>query len=162
MLNPKIALISGSFDPVTVGHCDLVMRAARVFDKVYVTEFINSSKTSFFSTDERLSMLHAAFDGIPNVKVDVWGGLLADYALEHDIGMIVKGARSATDFDYEMSLSLINRSINAELDTIIIPTKAEYMHISSTMVRELIRYGCDYSACVPASVAELIESFKKN
>lgn len=162
MPNPKIALIPGSFDPVTVGHCDIVLRAAKIFDKVYVTEFINSSKTSFFSTDERLSMLHAAFDGIANVKVDVWGGLLADYAVSHDIGTIVKGARSATDFDYEMSLSLINRSISAELDTLIIPTKAEYMHISSTMVRELIRYGCDYSACVPACVAHLIESFKKN
>lgn len=162
MLNPKKALISGSFDPVTLGHFDLVCRAAKMFDEVYVTEFINSSKTSFFSADERLQMLHAAFDGIENVHVDIWGGLLADYALEHGIGTIAKGARSATDFDYEMSLSLINRSINSEIDTIIIPTKAEYMHISSTMVRELIRYGCDYSAAVPAGVAALIEAFKKN
>lgn len=162
MLNPRKALISGSFDPPTVGHYDLVLRASKIFDEVYVTEFINSSKTTYFSSDERLQMLHAAFDSIPNVHVDIWGGLLADYAVEHGIGTIAKGARSATDFDYEMSLSLINRSIVPELDTIIIPTKAEYMHISSTMVRELIRYDCDYSKCVPVGVAELIESFKKN
>lgn len=162
MLNSKIALVSGSFDPVTIGHYDLVLRASRMFDEVYVTEFTNSSKTTFFSTDERLRMLHAAFDKIPNVHVDVWGGLLADYAVMRGIGTIAKGARSATDFDYEMSLSLINRSIVPELDTVIIPTRAEYMHISSTMVRELIRYDCDYSKCVPEGVAELIEAFKKN
>lgn len=161
MPNPRIALIPGSFDPVTVGHCDLVLRAAKIFDKVYVTEFVNSAKTGFFSADERLLMLRTAFEGICNVEVDVCDGLLAEYAASHDIGTIVKGSRCATDFDYEMSLSLINRSINAELDTVIIPTKAEYMHISSTMVRELIRYGADYSACVPAGVAELIASFKK-
>ena len=162
MLNPKIALIPGSFDPVTVGHCDLVVRAAKIFDKVYVTEFVNSAKTGFFSADERLLMLRTAFEGLENVEVDICDGLLADYAASHNIGTIVKGSRSSSDFDYEMSLSLINRSINSELDTVIIPTKAEYMHVSSTMVRELIRYGADYSTCVPAGVGELIRSFRKN
>lgn len=163
MLNPRKALIPGSFDPPTVGHCDLVTRAAAMFEEVWVVAFVNSSKHERFSIAERLKMLHAAFDGIKNVHVDVSQELLADYAAEHGIGTIVKGARSATDFDYEMSLALINRSINCELDTIIIPTKAEHMHISSTMVRELIRYGCDYSACVPEGVAALIgESSEEN
>ncbi len=159
MLNPKKALISGSFDPVTVGHYDLVMRAAKMFDEVYVTEFVNSSKNGFFSAEERLCMLKAAFAGVPNVRVDSFGGLLVDYAREHGIGTVVKGARTASDFDYEQSLALINRSLEAELDTVIIPTKAEYMHVSSTMVRELIRYGCDYTKSVPAGVAPLIAEF---
>ncbi len=159
MLNSKIALVSGSFDPPTVGHLDLVERASRIFEKVYVTEFINSSKTSFFSVDERLEMMKTAFSHIPNVHIDAWGGLLVDYAREHGIGTIVKGARSASDFDYEQSLALINRSLEKGLDTVIIPTKAEYMHVSSTMVRELIRYGSDYSEFVPEKVAELIKKY---
>lgn len=159
MLDPKKALISGSFDPVTVGHYDLVVRAAKIFDEVYVTEFVNSSKKGFFDSEERLCMLKAAFTGIPNVRVDSFGGLLVDYAREHGIGTVVKGARTAADFDYEQSMALINRSLEAELDTVIIPTKAEYMHISSTMVRELIRYGCDYSVAVPNGVAPLIGKF---
>lgn len=162
MLDSKKALIPGSFDPPTVGHYDIVMRAASIFDEVRVVAFVNSSKHECFSAVERLKMLHRAFDGIKNVRVDVSQELLADYAAEHNIGTIVKGARSATDFDYEMSLALINRSLNTELDTVIIPTKAEFMHISSTMVREMIRYGCDYSKCVPNGVAELIAAFKKN
>lgn len=161
MLNPRKALIPGSFDPPTVGHYDIVVRAASMFDEVYVVAFVNSSKHERFSVSERLKMLHAAFDGIKNVRVDVSQELLADYAAEHGIGTIVKGARSATDFDYEMSLALINRSINSELDTVIIPTKAEHMHVSSTMVREMIRYGCDYTNAVPAGVAELIRGFSE-
>ncbi len=159
MLNSKIALVSGSFDPPTVGHLDLVERASKIFDEVYVTEFINSSKTGFFGVDERLEMMRAAFSHIPNVHIDAWGGLLVDYAREHHIGTIVKGARSASDFDYEQSLALINRSLEKELDTVIIPTKAEYMHVSSTMVRELIRYGSDYSEFVPEKVALLIKKY---
>ena len=162
MLDSKKALISGSFDPPTMGHYDLALRASKMFDEVYVTEFVNSSKHGFFGTDERLEMLRAAFADIPNIHVDVWGGLLVDYAREHGIGTIVKGARSATDFDYEQSLALINRSLEPELDTVILPTKAEYMHISSTMVRELIRYGCDYSAAVPHGVAELIGKYYRH
>ncbi len=162
MLNPKCALVPGSFDPPTIGHYDLVVRAAQMFDEVYVTAFVNSSKSGFFDAEQRLCMLKAAFADIKNVRVDSCGGLLADYAKEHGIGTIVKGARGNSDFEYEQSLALINRSLVPELDTVIIPTKAEYMHISSTMVRELIRYGCDYSRCVPNGVAEIIAEYIKN
>ena len=162
MLDSRKALIPGSFDPPTLGHYDLAARASQIFDEVYVVEFVNSSKTSFFSADQRLQMLNAAFADMPNVRVDMCSGLLAQYCLDHNIGTIVKGARSSTDFDYELSLSLINRSIIKELDTVILPTRSELMHVSSTMVRELIRYSRDYSACVPASVAALVAEFKKN
>jgi len=156
MPNYRYALIPGSFDPPTLGHYDVVLRASRMFDKVFVVAFVNSSKSGSFTADQRLAMLRAAFEGIPNVYVDVSDALLAGYAKERGIGTLVKGARNATDFDYEMSLSLINRAIDSELDTVILPTRSEYMHISSTMVRELIKYGCDYSSAVPEGVAREI------
>jgi len=156
MLNPKFALIPGSFDPPTIGHYDLVMRAAAMFDEVWVVAFVNAAKAGRFSADEKREMLAASFARFPNVHIDVSHDLLAGYAAERSIGTLVKGARSASDFDYEMSLSLINRSIEPELDTVILPTKAEYMHISSTMVSEMIRYGRDYTQLVPPGTAALI------
>ena len=161
MVNYKIALSPGSFDPPTVGHLDVVERAAKMFDEVWVTAFVNSAKAGRFSADERLAMLNAAFGHMKGVHVDVSQELLADYAKAHGIGVIVKGARNATDFDYELSLSLINRSLENELDTIIIPTRSEFAHVSSTMVSEMIRYGRDYTACVPEGVAPLIKEFRK-
>lgn len=158
MLNPKFALIPGSFDPPTIGHYDLVVRAAAMFEEVWVVAFVNAAKKGRFTTDAKRELLMRAFGDMPNVHVDVSDALLAGYAAERGIGTLVKGARSASDFDYEMSLSLINRSIEAELDTVILPTKAEYMHISSTMVSEMIRYGRDYGKLVPPGTAELIRA----
>lgn len=162
MLDSKKAMIAGSFDPPTLGHVDIVMRAAKIFDEVWVVAFVNASKKGRYSDEQRLSMLHAAFDGIPGVHVDLSGGLLADYAEKKGIGTIVRGARSAADFDYEMSLSLINRSISPELDTVILPADSRYGHISSTMVSELLRYGRDFSPYVPEGVAKLLSEYKNN
>ncbi len=159
MANYKIALVPGSFDPPTVGHYDIVKRAATMFDKVYVTAFVNSSKAWRFTPEQRLEMLNTAFGGFDNVIIDVSHELLADYAAARDIGTVIKGARNATDFDYEMSLSLINRSISQDLDTVILPARSEHLHISSTMVSELIKYGKDYSGVVPAGVDELIKKY---
>ncbi len=160
MMDSKKALIAGSFDPPTLGHMDIVRRAAKIFDEVWVVAFVNSAKKGRYTDEQRLAMLRGAFDGIKGVRVDLSCGLLADFAEAHGIGTIVRGARSASDFDYELSLSLINRSINSELDTVIIPADSKYAHISSTMVNELVRYGRDYSAFVPAKVAELLERYK--
>lgn len=153
------ALIPGSFDPPTVGHYDLAMRALRIFDEVYVVAFSNSSKKGRFTNEQRLEMLNAAFSGDERIKVDVCGGLLADYAAEHGITALVKGARGTVDFDYELSLSLINRSINTKLDTVIFPTKAEYMCVSSTMVCELIKYGKPFEKYLPSGVAKLVTEY---
>lgn len=158
MLDYRKALVPGSFDPITVGHYDMVKRAARMYDHVYVTAFVNASKTGRFTPEVRLEMLKAAFAKFDNVTVNVSSDLLADYAAERGIGTIVKGARNATDFDYELSLSLINRSLCDELDTVILPTRSEYLHISSTMVCELIRYGKDYTEAVPPGVAQIIKN----
>ena len=151
-------LIPGSFDPITIGHLNIISRTAKMFSKVIVVVLMNSKKSGgLFSPDERVEFIKRCTADMPNVEVDFYDGLLADYAVEKGIGTIVKGARSATDFDYEMSLSLINRSIVSELDTVIIPTKAEYMHVSSTMVREAVARGEDISSFVPAAVQEFIE-----
>lgn len=153
------ALLPGSYDPPTLGHYDLAMRAARIFDEVYVVAFTNSSKHGRFSSVERLEMLHAAFDGAERIRVDLSEELLADYAKEHEITALVKGARGTVDFDYELQLSMINRSICPELETVILPTRAELMHLSSTMVSELIKYKKPYDGCVPKGVAELIKKY---
>ncbi len=161
MLDSKKALISGSFVPPTIGHMDIVSRASKIFDEVFVVAFINSSKPNRYTAEQTLEMLQTAFGSMENVHVNLSTGLLADYAESHGIGTIVRGARSATDFDYEMSLSLINRSICENLDTVIIPADSKYSHISSTMVSELIKYGKDFSPYVPEGVADLIKSYKK-
>ena len=150
------ALVPGSFDPPTLGHYDLAVRAAKIFDEVYVVAFVNAEKRGRFRNEDKLAMLQAAFRDIPNIRCELSHGMLADYAVEHSIKTLVKGSRNATDFDYELSLSLINRAVEPELDTIILPTREEYMHISSTMVSEMIKYGRDYSRFVPKGVAEII------
>ncbi|MCI8387312.1 MAG: pantetheine-phosphate adenylyltransferase [Clostridiales bacterium] len=156
MSNIKRALVPGSFDPITLGHYDLAIRAAKIFDEVYVVAFVNAEKRGRFTNEERLEMLEASFVDVPNVRCELSTGMLADYAVEHGINALVKGARNATDFDYELTLSMINRSVEPELDTIVLPTRQEYMQISSTMVSEMIKYGRDYSCFVPAGAAEVI------
>ena len=115
----------GSFDPVTIGHYDVARRAAEIFDRLYVVAFVNSEKHGRFQASDRLRLLEAAFADITNIHCELSDGLLADYAVRHDIGVLVKGARGSVDFDYELSLSLINRAVEPELDTIILPTRQE-------------------------------------
>ena len=156
MAEVKRALVAGSFDPPTLGHYDLAVRAAAIFDEVYVVAFGNAEKRGRFSDEEKLLMLRASFADTPNIRCDISSGMLADYAVSHGIKTLVKGARGSVDFDYELTLSLINRSAEPELDTVIFPAKQEYMFISSTMVSEMIKYGRDYSRYVPAGAAEII------
>ncbi len=150
-------LIPGSFDPITVGHEDVIARAATMFDNVIVCIFTNNSKKCMFSPAERYEFLKAATEKYRNVRADICDGLLAEYAEENRCDAIVKGLRNASDFDYEFMLFSINRELAPGIETVFIPTRAELAHISSTMVRELIRYGRDFSAFVPAEVRELME-----
>lgn len=152
----SVALIPGSFDPITVGHEDLIQRASMLFDEVIVCIFSNSSKQTMFTPEERLEFLHAAASEYRNVRADISSGLLADYAIQHRCDVIIKGARSGTDFDYEFSMASINRELAPMVETVILPSRCELSHISSTMVRELIKYGKDFKPFVPSSVAPLI------
>ena len=147
----RTAVIPGSFDPITMGHLDVIERAASMFDRVYVTAFSNADKKgSMFTSEEKLHMLRLATAHLDNVTCSVEGGLTAVFAKEHD-AVIVKGIRNGTDLDYEMTMYGINRAVE-DVDTLFIPAKQEYMHISSTFVREMIRYEHDFTELVPASV----------
>ena len=133
----RTAVCPGSFDPVTVGHLDLVERAAAIFDKVIVCVMVNSEKRPMFSSDERLALIRAAIAHLPNAEAEVWSGLLADFARQRGACALVKGVRGSVDFDWEMQLAQINRDLLPQLDTVLLPARPEHLHISSTMAREM-------------------------
>ena len=159
----KRALVPGSYNPVTLGHLDLILRAAELFDEVYAVIFDNCDKKYAYSLDDRLKMLEASVakysekDGRGKIIAAASDGFLADYVRENGINAVVKGARGAIDFDYEYSLSLINRSFDSDFETIILPSKAEYQHISSTVVRELVKYGKDVRGYVPEEIETMLK-----
>ncbi len=151
----KIAIYPGSFDPITLGHLDIIRRAALCFDKVFVCVMDNCDKKShMFPAEKRLEMLRRSVEELPNVEAELYRGLLADYAREKGGRVIVKGLRNATDFDLEYQMAAINRGIWAELETVFLPASVEYQHFSSTMVREMIRYRQPLEKYVPRAVAE--------
>ena len=158
----KIAIYPGSFDPITLGHLDIIRRAALCFDKVFVCVMDNCDKKShMFPAEKRLEMLRRSVEELPNVEAELYRGLLADYAREKGGHVIVKGLRNATDFDLEYQMAAINRGIWAELETVFLPASVEYQHFSSTMVREMIRYRQPLEKYVPRAVAEELKQKKE-
>lgn len=144
----KRAVIPGSFDPITKGHTDLIERAAALFDEVVVAIFDHPEKKSFFSLEERVAFIKEACKKYGNVKTDCFCGLLIDYVREKDIDVIVRGVRNVRDFDYEYELAQIySKTGNAEM--VLLPSRGENAHVSSSMVRELIKYGRDPSEFLP-------------
>ncbi len=152
------ALFPGSFDPVTAGHLDIVERAAAIFDRVIVCVMVNAEKHPMFSLEERLRFLRDSIAHIPNASADACGGLLVDFARQHDARTLVKGARGCADFENELQMAQINRGLWPALDTVILPAKSEHLHISSTMVREMLRYRQPLDRCVPAGGLAAIRS----
>jgi len=148
-------LCPGSFDPVTNGHLDIISRAARLYDEVVVAVFVNQSKSSMFSVDERREMLLEATAGYGNVQIDTFEGLVVDYCRSHDIPVIVKGMRAVSDFDYELQMAQMNRGL-AGVDTLFMPTNPEYSFLASSLVKEIAKWGGDVSALVPAHVLKLL------
>lgn len=135
------AIITGSFDPVTIGHEDIIRRACAIFDQVTVAVCCNSSKTAFFTADERIMLLQAGCGCMSNLNIVVSEGLLAEYCQKNGIGVIVRGVRSVSDFEYEVSLARINETLVPGLETVFLPCNPQYSHISSHVVREMIKYG---------------------
>lgn len=154
----KTAVLPGSFDPVTVGHLDLVRRAAAIFDRVIVCVMVNGEKRPMFTPEQRLAMLRASLVDIPSAQAALWNGLLVDFVRHNNALALVKGARCATDFEWEYQLAQINRSLCPGLDTIILPALPDHLHISSTMVRDMIRYCQPLDPYVPAGAAAILES----
>ena len=157
----KTAILPGSFDPITVGHLDLAQRAAAMFDRVILCVMVNGEKHPMFTTAERLELAKAAVSHLPNVEAMVWEGLLVDLAREQGACALVKGARGCTDFDWEFQLAQINRDLLPGLDTVILPARPALQHISSTMVREMIRYDRKLDDYVPAAGLDILRKMKK-
>lgn len=147
----KIAICPGSFDPVTLGHKDVIERASRLFDKVIVLVLNNSSKKPMFTLDERMEFIKRCVDK-ENVEIDTYSGLLVDYARQHNVNAIIKGLRAVSDFDYEFQLALINKSLYPKIETLFIPAKGENMFLSSSMVKEVCSLGGDISSFVPQEI----------
>ncbi len=153
----KTAVYPGSFDPITLGHLDVIQRAAQMFDELTVSVLDNKAKNALFSVEERVSILKEVTKDIPNVKVDSFNGLLIDYARENDIHISVRGLRAITDFEYELQIAQTNRKLsNGALDTIFLTTSLEYAYLSSSGVKEIAAFGGDISQCVPEYVAKLV------
>jgi len=154
----KKAMLPGSYDPVTLGHVDVIRRAARLFDEVHAVVMINAQKrdSGLFSPEERLEILKSALKDVSGVKCALCEGLASDYAVKNGIEYLVKGVRNGTDFDYEYSLSQIMKKFESSLETVLLPAEPRLCYVSSTYARERIRYGCDLSDVADEATAELI------
>lgn len=150
------AIYPGSFDPVTLGHLDIIKRSAKIFDKVIVGVLNNNSKTPLFSVENRVRMLKEVVKDIPNVEVMSFEGLLVDFAKRVDGQIIVRGLRAVTDFEYELQMSQTNMVLDKDIDTIFFTTSLEYAYLSSSTVKEAAYYGADISRFVPETVIEQV------
>jgi hypothetical protein len=151
------AVCPGSFDPVTMGHLDIFRRAARQFDEIIVLITGNPNKKSgLFTIDERVELMRTATADLDNVRVDWWAGLLVDYTTKHDISVIVKGLRSSLDYEYEIPMAQMNRNLTG-VDTMFLMTDPKYGHVSSTLCKEVIKYGGDIRDMLPPLVESAIK-----
>ncbi|MBL3642062.1 pantetheine-phosphate adenylyltransferase [Bacillus sp. RHFB] len=152
----KIAICPGSFDPITFGHLDIIQRGANVFDEVYVVIVNNSAKNSLFTVEERLELITEATAHMPNVKVDFYQGLTVDYAKSVSANAIIRGLRATSDFEYEMQGTSMNRFLNNKIESFFIMTKNQYSFLSSSIVKEVAKYGGDISELVPSVVQKAL------
>ena len=152
------AIYPGSFDPVTLGHLDLITRAARLADELVIAVLVNTAKNPLFSIDERVSMLEKVTARFPNVTVEAYEGLLVDFAAEKEASVIVRGLRMVTDFEYELQLAQTNRVLSPDVETLFLMTSLRYSYLSSSTVREALAFGTDISAFVPAELIEEISA----
>ena len=153
----RIAICPGSFDPVTLGHLNIVNRARKVFDKTIVAVLVNPDKNMMFTVDERIELLKRCTKDMEDVEVVGFDGLLADYAREHHVTAIVKGLRALSDFEYEFQMALTNKVLNPDLETMFLTTKAENMFLSSSIVKQIAKFGGDISNFVPECILDDIK-----
>ena len=152
----KRAIYPGSFDPLTLGHPDMIKRSAKIVDELVIGVLNNSAKNSLFSLDERVSMIKEMTESMPNVTVASFDGLLVDYMKEINATIIVRGLRAVTDFEYELQIAQTNHVENPEVETIFLTTSLQYSYLSSTIVKEFASYGGDISKFVPARFIDRI------
>lgn len=151
--NERRAVCPGSFDPVTNGHLDIIGRVSRLYDEVIVAVLVNQSKSGLFSPDERLEMLTAVTAGLDNVRIASFTGLLVDFCRREDVSVVVKGLRAVTDFDYELKMAQMNFGLSG-LETLFMPTNPLYSFVSSSLIKDVAKWGGDVSPHVPELVSE--------
>lgn len=151
------AIYPGTFDPITLGHLDIISRASKVFDKLIVSVVMNVDKHPLFDVEERVELIERVVKEFPNVEVTSSIELLADFAKQYDNPVIIKGLRNHIDYEYETTMAVFNKKLNPQLETFFITAKLEYTYVSSTAVRQLALYGADLSDYVPKIVEDEIQ-----
>lgn len=158
----RVGIYPGSFDPVTLGHLDIIKRASNLVDKLYVAVIKNKKKKSLFTVEERLDMLERVTKDIHNVEVESFDGLTVEYAKQKDANVIFRGLRAVTDFEYELQIAQTNHQLNPNIDTVFLITNVEYAYLSSSIVREIASYNGEIDRFVPELVLEdIYNKFKK-
>ncbi len=158
----KIAICPGSFDPVTLGHLDIISRASGLFDKVIVAVLCNMDKNPSFTVQERIELLRQVTAQYPNVEIDSFSGLLVDYAKEKGAVAVVKGLRAVSDFEYEFQMSMINKKLYPQVETVYLNTSQDYMYLSSSVVKQIASFGGDISMFVPEAIHDKIVDRLRN
>ncbi|MCQ6275149.1 pantetheine-phosphate adenylyltransferase [Bacillus sp. V3B] len=153
----NIAICPGTFDPLTNGHLDIITRGARIFDKLYIVVLNNGSKNPLFTVEERVDLIKEVTRDIPNIEADWYSGLLVDYARKVGATANIRGLRAVSDFEYEMQITSMNRLLNKDLETFFIMTRNQYSFLSSSIVKEVARYGADISELVPKVVEKALK-----
>ncbi|MDO4711655.1 MAG: pantetheine-phosphate adenylyltransferase [Peptostreptococcaceae bacterium] len=156
------AVYPGSFDPLTNGHMDIIRRAAKLYEEVTVAVLVNTTKSGLFSLEERVELIENEIKDLPNVKVDSFVGLLVDYCGSNAIDVIIRGLRAISDYEYEMQIAQMNRTLDPKIETVFLMTNTKYSFLSSSIVKEVARFGGDINDIVPPLVQEKLRSKYKN
>ena len=152
----RIGIYPGSFDPVTLGHLDIIKRCSKLVDKLIIAVLNNSEKHPMFSEKERVDMLKQVTTDISNIEVDSFAGLLVDYAKIKHANVIFRGLRAVSDFEYELQIAQLNKQLNADVDTVFLNTSVEYSYLSSSIVREIAKYQGDITGLVPSEILDFV------
>ncbi|MBM4373472.1 MAG: pantetheine-phosphate adenylyltransferase [Deltaproteobacteria bacterium] len=151
-MSPRLAVYAGSFDPVTLGHVDLMQRAARLFDRVVVAVGVHPTRAPLFSVDERLGMLRGAATSLPNIEVTSFGGLLIDFCKDVGAHILIRGLRHSMDFEYELQIAQANADMAPDVETVFLPTASKFGFVTASLIREIASHGGNVSRYVPANV----------
>ena len=162
MANEKIAIYPGTFDPITLGHIDVIKRGSKLFDQVIVTIAINQSKMPLFTIDERIEMINDAVKEFNNVSVEKFDGLLVNFATQRNASVIIRGLRAVSDFEYEFQMALMNKHLQNEITTVFLMPNEKYTYLNSTIVKDVAKFGGNFNKFVTNFVAKkLIEKFQR-